>query len=259
MNCTAPPPVKQAAQQPFLIQSRDSLSRLFQGCDHAQTMTAYSEELLADVIIPLPCGQWSCRYCAEKKIRKLAVKTRQAKPSRMLTLTVDPKLWTDPRAAFDGTRRMVSELIKRLRTRFGEVEYLRVTELTKQGWPHYHLLLRSTYIPQPVVKDMWAELTGAKIVDLRKVKKTWQAYTYLVKYLSKLHQIEWTERHVSYSKGFFPPDEKDERPGLGLTACAIHKQHPVTYCLEWENHNTLIPISPTVFQIIRLIAPDEDF
>jgi hypothetical protein len=91
--------------------------------------------------------------------------------------------------------------------KYGEVEYLRVTEVTKKGWPHYHLLLRSGFLPHKVVKTLWAELTGATIVDLRQVKKSFSAYQYLVKYLSKLHRLEWTERHVSVSKNFAPKVE----------------------------------------------------
>ncbi|MHC4371343.1 MAG: rolling circle replication-associated protein, partial [Planctomycetota bacterium] len=143
-----------------------------QTCPHAQTLEAYSSQLRCTVWIALPCRQWSCRHCAQKKIRELAVKTERARPNRFLTLTVDPQLYENPRHAFDQTRRKVSECMRTLRNRYGELEYLRVTELTRRGWPHYHMLVRSPYIPHEVVKRRWRELTGAIIVDLRKIKET---------------------------------------------------------------------------------------
>lgn len=196
------------------------------GCCHAQTLEAYSTTYKCTVWIPLPCKQWKCRFCAEEKIRQLASKTQKAKPNRLLTLTVDPKLWDNPRAAFDGTRRQVSELGRKIRQRHKEFEYLRVTELTRGGWPHYHLLVRSPYLPHSQVKAWWEELTGAIIVDLRQVKGHFDTFYYLVKYLSKLHQIGWTDRHVSYSRHFFPEKEEKIDSGLGLTECTIVEAHP---------------------------------
>jgi hypothetical protein len=67
------------------------------------------------------------------------------------------------------------------------------------------------------------------IVDLRKIKETLNTYTYLFKYLSKMHKIGWTERHVSYSKGFFPPSETPAVQGLDLSDQAIIEAHPSTY------------------------------
>lgn len=230
-NCTAPP-VPSQPPAALLIQSRDPLYELIDCCPTAQTYIAFSRRLLCHILIPLGCKRWSCRWCAEIKIKKLAAQTKTAKPSRMMTLTVDPKLWESPRAAFDGTRAQVPELIRRLRKRYGTVEYLRVTELTKKGWPHYHLLLRSNFIPHAIVKMEWEALTGATVVDLRQVKKTFQAYNYLVKYLSKLHKIEWTERHVSYSRNFFATYKPEPKEDLDLIAKRLDARHPVSALIE---------------------------
>lgn len=200
-----------------------------QTCPHAQTLEAYSATYKCTVWIALPCKQWKCRHCANLKIKRLSIKTEQAKPNRLLTLTVDPALWDNPRAAFDGTRRQVPECMRHLRKRFGSLEYLRVTELTKRGWPHYHLMVRSPYIPYEVVKKLWNKLTGATIVDIRQIKGRLNTYSYLVKYLSKMHRIGWTERHVSYSRGFFPPDPDTKPEGLDLADSVIIEAHPSTY------------------------------
>jgi hypothetical protein len=65
-------------------------------------------------------------------------------------------------------------------------------------------MLRAGFLPQKVVSAEWARLTGAKIVDIREVKQFFNSFQYLVKYLTKLHRIDWTDRHVTYSRFFFP-------------------------------------------------------
>jgi hypothetical protein len=228
---------------------------LFADCFNGQTLEAYSTLFEQTVWLQLPCNQWSCRRCAQRKIKQLANRTERAKPNRLLTLTIDPSLWTDPRSSFDGTRRQVSELVRKLRDRFGEVEYLRVTELTTKGWPHYHLLIRSDYIPHSVVKKIWASLTGATIVDLRQVKNQFQTYTYLVKYLTKMHKLKWTNRHVSTSKKFFPPEPVEKPNKLGLTNKTVIECHPGNYLYELFRGATLVELTYGVFALTR---PDEE-
>lgn len=245
------------------IQTVGQLFGFIGSCPHAQTLEAYSPEFGCTVWIALPCKQWSCRCCATQKIKELSVKTETAKPNRLLTLTVDPSKWDNPRHSFDGTRRQVPELFRFLRTRFKEVEYLRVTELTRHGWPHYHAMVRSPYIPHEVVKRKWRELTGALIVDLRQIKGNFACYSYLVKYLSKMHKIGWTERHVSYSKKFFPKTDHPQREGLDLQATTIIEAHPSTYLysrfrganLTMLGHN-LFGLDPKPSAVEQIEAPD---
>jgi hypothetical protein len=130
--------------------------------------------------------------------------TKLACPNKLLTLTVDPKLHDNPELAWITTAPKVPELIRALRKRFGKVEYLRVVEETKGGWPHYHCMVRADYLPQPVIRQLWSDLTGAVIVDIRQVAQFFNSFQYLVKYLTKLHRVDWTERHVTYSRSFFP-------------------------------------------------------
>lgn len=208
-NQTQPAPYDPAVVSPFLIQpwSFDHLPICPRATSYFVRALPTSDETLTVV----SCKTWTCRLCAQTKIRRLAAKTCLASPNRLLTLTIDPAKYDSPRAAFEATAKQVPELIRMLRTKFGPIEYLRVTEQTKKGWPHYHLLVRSAFIPHTVVKTLWMKLTGASIVDLRQVQKTFSAFQYLVKYLSKMHSLDWTERHCSYSTGFFPP-ETDEKP-----------------------------------------------
>lgn len=235
----------------LLITTRMETRMFMHTCYHAQTLEAYSETHRCTVWIPLPCKQWKCRWCAERKIHDLARRTEKAKPNRLLTLTVDTKLWDSPRAAFDGTRRKVSELSRRVRTWRDEFEYLRVTELTRGGWPHYHLLVRSPYLPHPKIRDIWKDLTGAAIVDLRQVKGNLDSFYYLVKYLSKMHEIGWTERHVSYTKRFFPEKAKNVESNLGLVETKVIEAHPAELLYVQYRHAELVELCYGVFTLQR--------
>lgn len=250
MDGTTPREPGQPDPPQFLVTDALDCRQQIDTCPNAQCLSALCPELRSPVVLVLPCKQWSCRYCARRKIAELAHKTRCAKPNRLLTLTVDPKLHDSPRAAFDATRAKVPELIRKLRTRFGDIEYLRVTELTKAGFPHYHMLIRSGYLPQPLVKSLWNDMTGAIIVDLRQVKQSFAAYHYLVKYLAKLHKIEWTERHVSYSRRFFAPeDEPPKSPYTFLEKESINS-HPSTLLASHYKGCTVKRLSPCVLQIL---------
>jgi hypothetical protein len=195
-------------------------------------------------LIGITCKTWSCSFCSRMKIRRLAALTKLAGPNRLLTLTVNPKLYSSPRQAFEATASFVPELMKVLRKRFGEVEYLRVTEVTKNGFPHYHLLLRSAFIPQPVVKKEWEKLTRATIVDLRQVKESFGAYSYLVKYLTKMHKLEWTERHVSYSRSFFQKESMKPLPPAGYVNMTRDPLHPYAYLARWYEGLPVQQIGP---------------
>ncbi len=221
----------------------------FETCYHSQTYEAYSLKLKCTVWIPLPCKQWSCAFCADTKINQLARRCSAALPTRLLTLTIDPKCWEDPREAFDGTRRKVPELFRILRRRFGEVEYLKVTELTARGWPHYHSLVRSGFLPHSVVRDTWQTLTGATIVDLRKIEDESKTFLSLVKYLTKMHDLKWTKRHVSYSRGFFKDKPHEQRNDLELSEGKVLETHPAKLAYHQFRNSEIVEIAWNVFTL----------
>lgn len=231
----------------YLISNLSLEDPIFDRCDYAQTLTAFSKRHDRWVTILLPCNQWSCRKCAELKVKRIAFRTNHAKPNRLLTLTIDPEKYSTPREAFEDTSPKVSVLIRQLRPRFGEIEYLRVTELTVAGWPHYHLLVRSGYLPHPVVRDRWEKLTGATIVDLRQVHNRFRTYTYLVKYLTKMHDLDWTKRHMSHSRKFFPPEETQTGQGDELYETQLEHLHPFHYLKGRHPDGTIVVLSPGVF------------
>lgn len=198
---------------PLLIGACDDLDKLLPICPTSTTATAWSQALGRSVVISVGCRRWACSFCGRRRVAQLARRVEEAAPSRLVTLTVDPKLWESPRDAYDGTRRALGPFTRAMR-RSGEFEYLRVLELTKRGWPHYHLMVRSGYRYYGDISRTWAELTGARVVDVRAIKKRDSVYWYLVKYLAKQHYCDFTERRVSQTGKFFKP--KVPYPSLEL-------------------------------------------
>lgn len=139
---------------------------------------------------------------------------------------MDPALYASPEEAWRKTSPQLPELCKLVRTERGECEYLRVTELHESGWPHYHALLRSSYIPQRRLSDIWGKLTGAPVVWIAKIDKSFSTFRYLVKYLTKLHRIEWTDRHVSYSRHFFREEDLEKLAYPEKTIVDRIDEHP---------------------------------
>lgn len=176
-------------------------------CPSAKTLLGFSEELNRWCVIQIRCKRWGCRHCGQRKVTHLGWRCEDAQPNRLITLTVNNPLWESPRSAYDGTKGRVTQLATRLRRQHGEFEYMKVLEVTRLGWPHYHLIVRSKYIPHSTISGIWGDLTGATIVDVRQIKKRQDVYFYVVKYLSKQKYIPWTNRRVSWSREFFPPND----------------------------------------------------
>ena len=217
-------------------------------CPNATT-SVYEEHCSGFLhVFATTCKRWGCAYCSRKKIQQLAIWTAAAAPNRLLTLTIDPAFDLSPKAAWLRTAHQVPELIRKLRLKFGPVEYLRVTELHKSGYPHYHLLVRSGYLPHQVVKDVWSTLTGATIVDLRAVEKAFSAYWYLTKYLSKMKRKTWTERHVSFSRKFVPAEVKQKPPKMNLLLQYRSDDHPYRWLADHRWHLVVTMESPHHFR-----------
>jgi hypothetical protein len=58
-----------------------------------------------------------------------------------------------------------------------------------------------------MLSNTWRELASAPVVWISKIDQSFSSFRYLTKYLTKLHRIEWTDRHVSYSRNFFRPED----------------------------------------------------
>jgi len=192
---------------PRFLTPHPSTFRDYSCCPWSTTLISRDHETNRTVLSCLTCKRWGCSYCAPRKIRRLAFLTNGAQPNRWIRLGVDPALYESPKDAWESTAPMLPECIRILRTTLGEIEYLRVCELHVSGYPHYHALLRSGFIPQKLLSTTWKHLVKAPVVWISKIDQSFSSFRYLTKYLTKLHRIEWTDRHVSYSRNFFRPED----------------------------------------------------
>lgn len=157
-------------------------------------------------------------------------------PTRFLTLTVNPEYLDSPedrRLALAAAWKVV---VKRLRRRFGdrEVAYLAVTEQTKQGEPHLHILLRSPYIPHQLLSAWMAELLHAPIVDIRRIRNTREVIRYIAKYFTK-DPFKYGDskryfRSKNYDQASAPEIDADIGDG---TPWKIDRRHMLDIFSEW--------------------------
>jgi len=133
----------------------------------------------------LPCNQWKCPVCGQKKAWRLRKKIKQSNANNLnyfLTLT----LRTNNLSTKENTEKlsyMFTVLKKRIRRLYPEWKYFRVIEFTKNKMPHYHLVM-NIHIRKSTLKEWWFDITkDSYIVDVQKLKT--KNYNYLLKYFLK--------------------------------------------------------------------------
>lgn len=113
---------------------------------------------------------------------------------RFLTLTSSPESPTD-------IQRSWRKLAARMQRRRMLAGYIKVTELTRSGLLHLHVLFRGSYVEQAWLSRVWLEIHRAPVVDIRKAFGTTGAAGYLAKYMSKAgERYSWSWSWVY--KGF---------------------------------------------------------
>lgn len=180
-------------------------------CKRATTRLGFHKTASVMRIVPVRCKCWNCDYCKEKNLRILQAKIAEGNPNRLITLTTKLYDGETPEACHERTRCQVSRLIYKLRQKYGEIEYACVLEKTKLGRPHWHLLVRSGYIPQRAISAIWMELTGAFIVDVRQLQSKGEAVKYVTKYVLKAVSGDASSRLgriISFSHGYLKEQKR---------------------------------------------------
>ena len=149
------------------------------------SLIATNQEGTKTRVIPIFCHKWSCPRCGKKKKGLWRSYALSGEPERLITLTCKPDELFTPRQQVKKMKQAFSRLIQKLRRKYGLLEYLAVWELTKAGMPHVHVLQRGTFIQKQELSDFWNDLTGAYIVDIKKIKSQDQVANYVMKYLTK--------------------------------------------------------------------------
>lgn len=189
------------------------------------------------------CRKWSCPVCGPRKKAALIRRITRAKPNRFVTLTLDRSRTPD-----DTLRvftKQIPKLIKRLRRQFGEIEYLRMREQCADGYPHFHFLVRSTFIPHPELKKHWQELTQATIVDIRKAHG--RSTGYVAKYISKARSADgdWHRQRIAVSQNFWL--DSDEEHETDLQNFEHKRTHPSDWVATVCDETIPVRIRPCLY------------
>ena len=173
-------------------------------CPYAASVTCNSQsDNYEPYFIAQGCRRYACQVCGPRRRAALARRIVTGHPNRMVTLTCRHELGAKHQLKIMRTN--TSKFISTLRKRFGDIQYVRILETCKDGYPHFHYLMRSTYLPQAELKAIWTKLTGATIVDVRKAHG--RSVSYVAKYISKATGEDGTfsRQKIAVSRHFWEP------------------------------------------------------
>lgn len=231
-------------------------------------------------LVATTCKRWGCPYCAKQKVKKLAFLTREAAPNKLLTLTVSSHRYPTGEEAWKAMSKAFPEIIRFWRKQTGDCDYLRVLELQDNGYPHFHCLVRARFIVHSQINAEWRRLIGdpeptadlpssvamydtrwrtpsGQIkqwagVNLKGIDQTFATFRYLFAYLTSLYKVPWTDRHVSFSKGFFNPELLEEREYPKMQQVTRYDQHPWVWLQERYGWDTVTVLGDRQWEL-----PDE--
>lgn len=152
----------------------------------------------------LKCKTWRCRTCVELRRRQLVAQAIGGEPDSFITFTLSATLHPNPELAARVMIDAFGALARLIRRtwRGKPFEYLWITEATKIGTPHLHVLARAPYIPQRWLSAEWERLTGSRIVDIRRIRGRRQVAAYAAKYAGKNPHQFGTCKRYSATRGY---------------------------------------------------------
>lgn len=192
-------------------------------CPYARTSHAYLLKDKTPRMIASACNRWKCEVCGPRRKAHLVRRIVAAAPTKFMTLTC-LHVGT-PSEQLTRIKKALPRLITSLRSKHGPIEYLRMLEHCADEYPHFHLLLRSGFLPHAEIVTQWTKNTGAYIVDIRKAHG--RSVNYVAKYLGKARdcQGKWGRQRISVSQRFWPKRE----PGEDLIGWEHETTHPQDY------------------------------
>lgn len=123
----------------------------------------------------IPCKRWDCNNptCSQAKLRYYyalfcnglgvhnGIKIPDGENVVLITITTSPKKWSTPQEAWHKIKYAFKLFRQRIYLHYGKFAYVAVTEATKKGFPHIHLVCRGIAdIPQGWHEEWLDENTG---------------------------------------------------------------------------------------------------
>ena len=171
------------------------------------------------------CSDCAVAHCVKWRER-LRPQVGQWESVMMLTLTIDQTKFDGPREAYEyvGKKRKISELIRKLHRDKVLItkRFTATLEFQKNGWPHWHLLVESRFVPKHDLQETWG--LGNCHFSKRDFVDSSHAVNYATKYITKTSKEgdefwfpDWVLdypgniRRFSTSRGLCPPDRRPAR------------------------------------------------
>ncbi len=164
------------------------------------------------VLVNIPCQQWACAVCGERKAQYYAGIARAGcglATERVRLLTISAPRETSVES-WENLGHRWALFRKRLGRRLGvsAFPYFGTVELQRRGNPHLHVLLRDTgYIPKPIIHALGYG-AGFGFSDIRQISPG-AGVVYVTKYLHKSagQQLPKGARRIRRSQGWYiaPP------------------------------------------------------
>ena len=165
--------------------------------------------------VTMRCRAWTCDGCLPRRQTQLAGLFLSGRPNTFITLTVNPAVGSSPehraRLLKDAWRQVVKRAKKLYR--YKEIPYACVTEATKDGEPHLHILVRCRWIGQGWLAEQMKELTGAPICWIERIRSPKRMARYVSKYCGKEpHRFGTMKRYWCTPSWVIDHWEKPEPP-----------------------------------------------
>lgn len=178
------------------------------------TKFLYSKTQTHTRLFSLRCKSWTCPQCKPRRQRRLKWQAISGKPVTFITLTANPAMFEYPGDAARAMTKAWRAARRAIENLYGgkKGEYLTVVESTQRGWPHLHVLTTRRWIDQRWLSALWQRLTGAHIVDIRRVTNDRMAASYVAKYLGKAPHRYLNCKRYYFTRGYLPKDEAPPSP-----------------------------------------------
>ncbi len=129
---------------------------------------------------PCWCRKWFCKHCGPRMGTKLKNELlfvlRQFSGVFGVTLTIDPKLFKTPQAAwaYVTSKRLISRFVRELRRRgfLPTNRWFCVCEFQAEtNMPHWHLVLETGFVPYGDLVEVWSSYRPADAPSIERVTK----------------------------------------------------------------------------------------
>jgi len=225
-------------------------------------MQGFDSSTGVTIVLPVRCKRWTCPYCRVCNEIRIRAKVLEGKPNRMLTITARPKENDTPMSMYLRVRPCVNRFYHEIRRTFGPFEAATFLERHKSGFPHWHALVRSGFLPQSELSDIWKRISGSPIVDIRRIKQHQVAARYVSKYVVK----QLTDllnnrlgRVVTFTRAYLFEDKTNPATGI---AWSFDRRHPIEvvedsykgWDVAWSGRTALLSPKSKKIDLKQIIA-----